>query len=145
MNDEKTELSGEKIYEVDAVINEGENIIVVKSGKLSHKIIVNGTDIPNPAYSLGEGQQSFVRNWFDANDEIDPDKLSLNDTLGEILENPEVKNLIRNQTGKEINIPGIKQIGKLPLKPIADFAKKSKKAGGYVDLANQFLQTINKK
>ena len=125
VNGEKTELSGEKVYEVDAVINEGENIIVAKSGKLTHKIKINGTDISNPDYSLGEGQQSFVRNWFDANDEIDPDKLSLNDTLGDILENPEVKNLIKNQTGKELNIPGLKQIGKLPLKPIATLAKNS--------------------
>ncbi len=145
VNGEKTELSGEKIYEVDAVINEGENVIVAKSGKLTHKIIINGTDIPNPEYSLGEGQQSFVRNWFDANDEIDPDKLSLNDTLGDILENPNVKTLIKNQTGKEINIPGMKHIGKIPLKPIAKLAQKSKKASDYVNLANQFLQTIDKK
>lgn len=145
VNGEKTELSGKKIYEVDAVINEGENVITAKSGKLTHKIKINGTDIPNPAYSLGEEQKSFVRNWFDASDEIDPDKLSLNDTLGDILGNSEVKNLIKNQTGRELNIPGMKHIGKLPLKPIANLAKKSKKASGYISLANQFLQTIEKK
>lgn len=143
VNGETTELEGDKIFIFDAVIKEGENIITAKSGKLTHKITVNGTDIPNPGYSLPDGAQSFVRNWFDANDSIDPDRLSLNDTVGDILFNSEVQNLIKNHTGKEIDHPALRYVGKIPLKPVITVASKLG-AGDAISLANQFLQTIRK-
>ena len=143
VNGETTELEGNKIFIFDAVIKEGENVITAKSGKLTHKITVNGTDIPNPGYVLPEGAESFVRNWFDANDSIDPDKLSLNDTVGDILFNSEVQKLIKNHTGKEINHPALRYVGKIPLKPVSTVASKLG-AGDVIGLANQFLQTIKK-
>ena len=143
VNGETTELEGNKIFVFDAVIKEGENIITAKAGKLNHKITVNGTDIPNPGYILPEGAESFVRNWFDANDSIDPDKLSLNDTVGDILFNSEVQKLIKNHTGKEINHPALRYVGKIPLKPVSTVASKLG-AGDVIGLANQFLQTIKK-
>ena len=144
VNGEKTTLEGDKIYEFDAVIKEGENVITATSGKCRHKIVVNGTDVENPEYKLPKGGESFVRNWFGASDEVDETKLSLNDNLGDIIENAEVQKLIRNHTGKEINIPGMNVLGKLPLKPISSLASKTKKGKEYISLVNQFLQTIDK-
>lgn len=145
VNGEKTTLDGDKIFEFDAVIKEGENVITATSGKLKHKIIVNGTNEEHPEYKLPEGSETFVRNWFGAGDEIDPEKLSLDDSIGDIIENPEVQKLISNHVGKELNIPGMQYIGKIPLKPVSAIASKTKKGKELVSLANKFLQTIDKK
>ena len=143
VNGEKTELSGDKIFEFDAVINQGENVITAVSGDCTHEIKVNGTDVPNPSYMLPEGGETFVRNWFGAGDEIDPARLSLNDSLGEIIFNPEVQKLIKNHAGISLDMPVLKPLGKLPLKPISKIASKLG-AENYISLANQFLQTIEK-
>ncbi len=143
VNGEKTELSGDKIFEFDAVINEGENVIIAKSGKCKHQIKINGTDIPNPEYVLPEGAKSFVRNWFSSAEDINPDMLSLNDSLGDILFNDEIQKLVKNHTGISLDSPVLKYAGKIPLKPVS---KAASMLGGknVVSLANQFLQTIEK-
>ena len=144
VNGETSELEGEKIFEFDAVIKEGENVITAVSGDCTHEITVNGTDTPNPAYTLPEGGATFVRNWFSAGGEIDPESLSLNDSLGDIIENEEVRKLIRNHTGKELESPVLRYVGKIPLKPISTLASKTRTGKKYVSLANSFLQTIKK-
>ena len=143
VNDETVELEGDKIFVFDAVIKEGENKITAKSGKCTHKIIINGTDIPNPDYVLPEGCESFVRNWFNSNEDINPDNLSLNDSLGDILFNSEVQRLVKNHAGISVDHPALKVVGKIPLKPISKIASKLG-AEQPVSLANQFLQTIKK-
>ena len=143
VNGESTELEGDKIFEFDAVIKEGENVITAKSGRCSHKITVNGTDIPNPDYVLPEGGETFVRNWFSSDDEINPENLSLNDSLGDILFNDEVQKLIRNHAHITLDSPALKPLGKIPLKPISKLASKLG-AGEVISMANQFLQTIEK-
>ena len=145
VNGEKTELSGEKIFLFDAVIKEGENVITAKSGKCKHEIRINGTDIPNPDYVLPEGCESFVRNWFNAGDDINPDNLSLEDKVGDILFNSEVQKLIKNHANVTIDkdMPILKPISKIPLKPISKLASKLG-AGEIISMANQFLQTIEK-
>ncbi|MBQ2847601.1 MAG: beta-galactosidase [Clostridia bacterium] len=143
VNGEKAELSGDKIFVFDAVIKEGKNVITAKSGKCAHKIVINGTDIPNPDYSLPEGGQSFVRNWFNSSEDINPDNLSLNDSLGDILFNGEVQKLIKNHAGVTLDSPVLKPLGKIPLKPISK-AASFLGADNVINLANQFLQTIEK-
>ena len=143
VNGESTELEGDKIFEFDAVIKEGENVITAKSGRCSHKITVNGTDIPNPDYVLPEGGETFVRNWFSSDDEINPDNLSLNDSLGDILFNDEIQKLIKNHAHITLDSPALKPLGKIPLKPISKLASKLG-AGEAISMANQFLQTIEK-
>ncbi len=142
---EKQELTADKIFVFDAVIKEGENVITAKAGKCTHKIKINGTDIPNPDYVLPEGCESFVRNWFNAGDDIDPDKLSLNDNLGDIIFNSEVQKLVKNHANITIDndMPVLKPISKIPLKPISKLASKLG-AGDIISMANQFLQTIEK-
>ncbi len=143
VNGETTELEGDKIFVFDAVINEGENVITAKSGRCSHKIVINGTDIENPDYVLPEGCQSFVRNWFNSSENINPDMLSLNDSLGDILFNSEVQRLVKNHAGISVDHPALRVAGKLPLKPISKIASKLG-AEEAISMANQFLQTIEK-
>jgi beta-galactosidase len=145
VNGEETTLAGEKIFLFDAVIAEGENVITAKSGECTHEIKVNGTDIPNPDYVLPEGCESFVRNWFNSSDDINPDRLSLNDNLGDILFNSEVQRLVKNHAKIELdeNMPLLKPVKKIPLKPISKIATKFG-AGEIISMANQFLQTIEK-
>jgi hypothetical protein len=108
-------------------------------------MVVNGTDIPNPDAVLPGGCESLVRNWFSASDEINPDNLSLNDTLGDILFNSEVQRLAKNHAKITIDkdMPILKPIAKIPLKPISKLASKLG-AGEAISMANQFLQTIEK-
>ncbi len=143
VNGEKTELEGDKIFLFDAVINEGENVIKAESGEFTHEIVINGTDIENPDYVLPEGCKSFVRNWFNSSEDINPDNLSLNDSLGDILFNSEVQRLIKNHAGISIDSPILKPLGKLPLKTISKLASKLG-AKEPIAMANQFLQTIEK-
>ena len=145
VNGESVTLAGEKIFLFDAVIAEGENVITAVSGDCSHEIKVNGTDIPNPDYVLPEGCESFVRNWFNVGDDINPDRLSLNDSLGDILFNSEVQRLVKNHAKLELdeNMPLLKPVKKIPLKPISKIATKLG-AGEIISMANQFLQTIEK-
>ena len=143
VNGESTELSGDKVFVFDAVIKEGENVITAVSDNCTHEIRVNGTDVPNPAYKLPDGCESFVRNWFSASDDINPDNLSLDDSLGDILFNSEVQRLIKNHAGITLDAPVLKPLGKIPLKPISKIASKLG-AGELVSMANQFLQTIEK-
>ena len=113
------------------------------SGDCTHEIKVNGTDIPNPSYVLPDGCESFVRNWFNESDEINPDNLSLDDKLGDILFNSEVQRLIKNHAGITLDSPVLKPLGKIPLKPISKIASKLG-AGEIISMANGFLQTIEK-
>ncbi|MBR2868065.1 MAG: hypothetical protein IKB88_03220 [Clostridia bacterium] len=144
VNGDETTLNGKGIFEFDAVIVEGENTVTAVSGDCAHEILINGTATENPDYKLPEGCESFVRNWFGADDEINPDKLSLDDSIGDIIENPEVQKLISNHLGKEVSIPGMQYLGKIPLKPVSAIASKTKRGKELVSLANKFLQTIDK-
>ncbi len=143
VNGESVEMQGDKVFEFDAVIKEGENVITAVSGDSTHEIKVNGTDIPNPSYVLPDGCESFVRNWFNESDEINPDNLSLDDKLGDILFNSEVQRLIKNHAGVTLDSPVLKPLGKIPLKPISKIASKLG-AGEIISMANGFLQTIEK-
>lgn len=142
VNGAKQELDGDKIFVFDAGIQPGENIITAASGDISHSITLCGTDAPDASYSLGEGQQSFVRNWFEPSGDPDPSRLSLNDTLGEIANNSEVVGLMENHLGKVIKIPAA--AGKISVKPIASLLSKVPRGKELVDFANQYLQTIKK-
>ena len=140
----KQKLGGDKVFEFTADLAEGEHTITARADGCEHTITVTASETPEPSYTLGEAGATFVRNWFAASDEIDPERLSLNDNLGEILTNPEVGKLIKNHLGKELDSPLLKPVGRLPLAPIAKLASRTKSGRSYVSLANQFLQTIKK-
>lgn len=144
INGKSTTLNAEKIFVFDAEIIEGKNVITATSEKCKHTIEINGTDTINESYILPDSGSTFVRNWFAASDEIDESRLSLNDNLGEILDNHEVQKLIKNHLGKEIPENVSKVVGKLPLKPLSTITGKAPNGKKYVGLINQFLQSIEK-
>lgn len=142
VNGEEQTLSGDRIFRFTAEITEGENILTASSGELSHTIKINGVAEENESYRLGDGQQSFVRNWFEAGDEIDAEKLSLNDTVGEIVNNSEVQKLMSTHLGKSFTLPS--PVSKIPLKQVSSLVSKTKKGKELTGFANQYLQTIKK-
>ena len=142
VNGGKQALEGDKIFRFTAEIKEGENEITAVSGNLKHSIKIIGVTEENESYRLGDGQQSFVRNWFEAGDELDPDRLSLNDTAGEIVNNSEVQQLMDTHLGKSFTLPS--PVSKLPLKQVTSLISKTKRGRELTTFANQFLQTIKK-
>lgn len=142
VNGKEQELSGDKIFKFTADIAEGENTVKASAGRCKHEIKINGVTEENASYSLGGENNSFVRNWFEAGDTLDGERLSLNDKLGDILGNTEVQKIIKGQLGKNITVPKI--IGKISLKPVVKIAEKTKKGKEITDLANGYLQSIKK-
>lgn len=135
-------LEGDKIFKFTVEIKDAENIIKASSGRVKHEITVNGVREENPSYALGEKNDSFVRNWFDEGEEIKPERLSLNDDLGTILGNDEIKKIMKSQLGTVISVP--KPIGKISARPLLKIAEKTKKGRELIDFANQYLQSIEK-
>ena len=142
VNGEAQTLKADRIFIFKANILPGENIITAVSGECTHTITVNGVSEENPDYALKEGEHSFVRNWFEASDEINPDCLSLNDDLGTLVNNGEVQKLMKTHLGKSLTVPS--PLTKIPLKPVYTLVSKNKKGKELTDLANQFLQTVDK-
>lgn len=142
VNGKEQTLEGDKIFKFTVEITEGENVITAKCGKLKHEIKINGTNEENPAYSLGDSNDSFVRNWFETSDKIEEDRLSLNDNLGTIVNHPEIQKIMKSQAGRTFTVPSV--LGKISLKPIVKIAEKTKNGKKYMDLANQYLQSIRK-
>lgn len=142
VNGEEQVLEGDKIFEFTGEIMQGENIITAVSGDCTHEIKINGVTGENESYSLGENNDSFVRNWFEAGDTIDSQRLSLYDDLGTIINNPEIQKIMKSQAGRVFTIPKI--LGKISLKPLVKAAEKTKKGKELTDLANGYLQSIKK-
>ncbi|MCQ2463536.1 MAG: hypothetical protein MJ177_09085 [Clostridia bacterium] len=142
VNGKEQTVKGDKIFIFKAEILPGENILRAAADGAEHTVVINGVDREDESCKLGEGQGSFVRNWFEAGDEINGEKLSLNDTLGEIVNNAEVQSLMKNYIGKSVKIPSA--VGKIPLKQVSGALAKTKKGKELTDFANRYLQTIRK-
>ena len=97
----------------------------------------------NCAYIIDENKKDTERARADGMSSSMLDRLSLDDTVGDIIFNSEVQNIIKNQAGVTLDHPALQYVGKIPLKPVSRLASK---LGGkeVVGLANQFLQTIKK-
>lgn len=130
------------VFRFTALIKPGKNVIKAQAGSVCHQITVNGVSVEDPAYKLGEGQGSFVRNWFEASDEIDESRLSLNDNLGTLVNNPEIRQIYKNQFGKELKLPSV--INGISVKPAAKLLARSRRGKQLTDMANQYLQGIKK-
>lgn len=142
VNGEEQTKSGDKIFKFTFEITQGENIITAVSGDCTHEIRINGVTEENASYSLGENNDSFVRNWFETGDEIDPQRLSLYDDLGTIINNPEIQKIMKSQAGRVFTIPKI--FGKISFKPVVKAIEKTEKGREYINLANGYLQSIEK-
>lgn len=142
VNGEEQSLDGDKIFEFTAEINPGENVIKAVSGECTHEIRINGVTEENESYSLGKNNDSFVRNWFEAGDTIDPERLSLYDNLGTIMSNSEIQKIMKSQAGRVFTLP--KPLGKISFKSAVKALEKTKKGKELTSLANGYLQSIKK-
>lgn len=142
---EKT-LSGKHVFTFENVpFVSGENTVTVTAGKCRETAVFEGvTEYPRE-YSLPDGCSSMVRNWFlPKKDGIDPDCFSVNDTVGDLLQNEEIKGMASSLLGSLVSNPlliaatkKIKLSSLLNLKFIGINEEMKTMAG-------DFLQTIKK-
>ena len=135
----------------DVELKLGENVIKARGGKVrpSHTITVNGIEKATDEYKMPAEYSSFVRNWFVATDgEGDPNKLSVEDSMGEVLSNGEVNKIIKNAAGdfaaKAVSSPLLKPIYPIKIKTAMKIAGKLGVDEQKLALADGFLQTIEK-
>ena len=126
-------------------------LIKARGGKVrpSHTITVNGIEKATDEYKMPAEYSSFVRNWFVAADgEGDPNKLSVEDSMGEVLSNGEVNKIIKNAAGdfaaKAVSSPLLKPIYPVKVKTMIKLAGKLGVDEKMLSLAGGFLQTIDK-
>jgi len=144
VNGEKQELSSDKVFRFKAVISEGDNVITAECGNVKDELTVTGTDEEIREYSLPDGAVSFVRNWFNPDNGINPDNLSLQDSLGDILGAEEVRKIMKTNAGVEVPEKVISTLKHVRLGKVASLAEKTGNGKKYVSLMNSFLQTIKK-
>ncbi len=127
----------------DVPVIAGENVAHAVTEHSEHSIKFNGVNEPNPDYVLPCDSHSMVRNWFtnDATDGINPAYFSVNDKVGELLKNAEVKELIEHYAGNKI--PKFLFTILKPFK-VSSLVKLARMDSGMVSIANQYLQTIKK-
>ena len=86
----------------------------------------------------------MVRNWFVPKSEsINPEYLSTEDTIGEILKNDDVRGMVSGVAGKIIASPLMKLVAPIKLKTVLNL-KFIHINDDMKELAEQFLQTIKK-
>lgn len=146
----KRTVKGDKIFVFENIdIAEGNNKFTAKCGKLKDVITINGVTEQDASYVLPENEKTFVRNWFNSSDgEKNPDMLSVDDTIGEVIKNPEVYCLIRKFTGDTIanavSSPLLKPIYRVKVKSILKIAKPFGLNDTTASMAEGFLQTVRK-
>ena len=97
---EKT-ITGSHVFVFEGVpIKEGENTVVVTAGKSKETVVFEGVAEYPREYSLPDGCTSMVRNWFlPKREEVDPTCFSVDDTIGDILANPDVQGMAKSMLG----------------------------------------------
>ena len=125
-------------------IKEGNNKVTVTADGLEETIVFNGVEEYPREYSLPDGASTMVRNWFiPKSEDINPEYLSTEDTIGEILKNEEIKGMVSGVAGMLVSSPLIKLIGPIKLKTLLGL-KFVHISDDMKELAEQYLQTIKK-
>ena len=141
----KKTLQGEHVFTFEDVpIKEGNNKVTVTADGLEETIVFNGVEEYPREYSLPDGASTMVRNWFiPKSEDINPEYLSTEDTIGEILKNEEIKGMVSGVAGMLVSSPLIKLIGPIKLKTLLGL-KFVHISDDMKELAEQYLQTIKK-
>lgn len=149
VNGESFEKDCERVVRFEGIeIKEGENTLVASvSGADEHEIKIQGTQSPNPDYVLPKGAFSMVRNWF-VEEGDGADYFSLDDRLGALLKNEEVKGLLNSEIVQQA-IGGKKGILNVFLTLARPFKLKSLLKAipleqGMKDAAESFITTLKK-
>lgn len=145
--DYKKTIRGEHVFTFEDVpFEKGENTVTVSSGNISETAVFEGVEEYPREYSLPDGCSSMVRNWFvepTDSEEDDPSHFGLNDYVGDLLKNEEIKGMLSGVAGNLISNPlvvlltkriKIGTILKLPLGIDKDM----------IDMAVSYLKTVKK-
>ena len=128
----------------DVPIKEGSNKVTVTAGDCEETIVFEGVEGYPASYSLPDGASTMVRNWFvPKSEDINPEYLSTEDTIGEILKNDDVRGMVSGVAGKLISSPLMKLVAPIKLKTVLNL-KFIHIDNDMKELAEQFLQTIKK-
>lgn len=136
---------GDKVFVFPGIaIAAGENVVTVAAGDCRDEVTIEGVSETPADYRLPSGEPSMVRNWFNEKEgEYDPTCFSLNDKVGDLLDNAEIKALIAKFAGKKANSPligllrpfRVRTLLKLPFVKLND---------EMINYAERYLQTIKK-
>ena len=118
--------------------------VTVTAGDCEETIVFEGVEGYPASYSLPDGASTMVRNWFvPKSEDINPEYLSTEDTIGEILKNDDVRGMVSGVAGKLISSPLMKLVAPIKLKTVLNL-KFIHIDNDMKELAEQFLQTIKK-
>lgn len=135
---------GDKVYVFDGLtVEKGENRVTVHAGSCIVDWTLTGVDTLPDSYKMRDCGASMVRNWFISDGgEYNPAYFSINDRIGELLKNAEVRQLINKFAGKKavrllylLRPLKVKTVIKLPFLHIG---------AEVTDMADRYLQTIKK-
>ena len=136
-------LEGETIFEFkDIPIAEGENIITAKAGKLSETIKIIGVAEPYKYYKMPSELRTYVRNW-----NVKENCLTLEDSIGDILESEDTKEIVHNKFGEKFDFvfKAAKPLKKVKIGSAVGLAKKVGIPEEYANMAEGYLKTFRKK
>lgn len=141
----KKTLKGTHVFTFEGVeIKEGENKVTVTADGQEETVVFEGVESYPREYSLPDGATTMVRNWFlPKSDSINPEYLSTEDTIGEILKNDDIKGMVSGVAGMLVSSPLVKLVAPIKLKSLLNL-KFVHISDDMKELANQYLQTIKK-
>lgn len=141
----KKTLAGEHVFTFEDVpIKEGNNKVTAIADGIEETVVFEGVEGYPASYSLPDGASTMVRNWFvPKSEDINPEYLSTEDTIGEILKNDDVRGMVSGVAGKIISSPLMKIVAPIKLKTVLNL-KFIHINDDMKELAEQFLQTIKK-
>lgn len=135
-------IKADRVFVFDDVpVKQGENRIEVAAGDLTDSVILNGVEKLPDGYSLGDGVPTLVRNWFGTDGTLKKDYLSVNDKVGELLDNKEAQGLLKLAAGNTVNKWYVKLLRPFKIKTLLKIIKLDPQTA---DIVNGFLQTIKK-
>ncbi|MCD6482353.1 MAG: glycoside hydrolase family 2 protein [Candidatus Izimaplasma sp.] len=151
-----TVLSDDVVFITKVTLVDGENKVLVTSANENDETIFITVDEPNPEYSVpkadqGKGIFSFddAGNWFDEITdedkaiEINPDYFSIEDQIGDILDNKEGLELFQKYMQSFIDHPMFEMAKGFSIKMLTEFDKNAIPEG-LVIILNKELQKIKK-
>ncbi len=142
----KKTIRGEHVFTFkDVPFVKGENVVTVSSGNIKESAVFEGVEEYPKEYSLPEGSSSMVRNWFvPAENEKDPNYLSEDDYIADILSNKEIQAMVKGFAGNIVTNPLVLAITKrIKLKTVLNL-KVVGLNDDIKDMVTQYLRTVKK-
>ena len=148
--------SDNSVFETKITLTDGQNRVTVKAGKLVDEAIFNKVSEKNKSYEVPEADKNkgvlnfdMAGNWFDNISEsenpihVDPNYLSVKDSLHRIMEHPEGKAFAEFAFKDLIKHPFFEMLAGMTLEQMRAMSKDGFPYGAYFKI-NESLQKIKK-